>query len=182
MTPRLRPRIPLALAAIALGGASACGSSEPEDAPAACLTPSATYVRALAAAPEEVRLEAGTPISDCLVPEQTGGQLATVGEQMIAAATALNEEARQDPAGAAAVRLGYLVGAVERGREGIHADLVRRLNAAARYSPEGLLPAEFERSFGEGYAAGLGPDSLGRATKRRTDGVRAVGWRDHQGG
>ena len=31
----------------------------------------------------------------------------------------------------------------------------RRLNTAARFSPDGLLPPEFERTFGEGYAAGL---------------------------
>ena len=47
----------------------------------------AEYRTALAAAPGEVTLEDDTLISDCLVPEQTGGDLATVGKQMIAAAT-----------------------------------------------------------------------------------------------
>ncbi len=74
---------------------------------------------------------------------------------MIAAATDLNAAAQEDPTGPEALQLGRLVGAVERGSEGIHADLVRRLNSAARFSPEGLLPAEFERTFGDGYAAGL---------------------------
>ena len=44
---------------------------------------------------------------------------------MIAAATTLNAQAREEPTSLAAVQLGYLVGAVEKGSEGIHADLVR---------------------------------------------------------
>ena len=74
---------------------------------------------------------------------------------MIAAATELNAAAQEDPGGPEALQLGYLIGAVERGSEGIHADLGRRLDTAARYSQNGLLPAEFERTFGQGYAAGL---------------------------
>jgi hypothetical protein len=145
----------IALIALALL-LSACGSGEDDaETPVACKVSAAEYRSALAAAPGEVGLSDDTLISECLVPEQTGGDLATVGKEMIATATALNEEARQDPTGAAAVQLGYLIGAIERGAEGIHADLVRRVNSAARYSPEGLLPAEFERTFGTGYAAGL---------------------------
>jgi hypothetical protein len=140
-------------AAVALAG---CGSSDDDDqAPSACKVGAAEYRTALAAAPGEVTLGDDTLISDCLVPEQSGGDLAAVGKQMIAAATLLNEEARQDPAGEGSVQLGYLVGAIERGGEGIHADLIRRVNSAARFSPEGILPAEFERTFGTGYAAGL---------------------------
>jgi len=116
---------------------------------------SRAYLDALRAAPGEVRLEDSTAISDCLVPDQEGGELAAIGEQMIAAATLLNESAHRDPSGPEAIRLGYLIGAVERGADDIHADLVRRINAAARFSPQGLLPAAFERTFGEGYAAGL---------------------------
>jgi hypothetical protein len=39
---------------------------------------------------------------------------------------------------------------------GIHEDLVIRLDTAARYTGRqgGAFPAAFERSFGEGYAAG----------------------------
>ena len=140
-------------AAVAVAG---CGG-EDEPTPSACLTEAAAYRDALVTAPDEVTLEDGTAISECLVPEQEGGELARVGEAMIATATDLNADAREDPTGEATVQLGYLVGAVERGSEGIHADLIRRLNAAARFSPEGanLLPAEFERTFGTGYAAGL---------------------------
>jgi hypothetical protein len=141
-----------AATALALG---ACGSDDDPDLPAACLGEASTYTQALRAAPQEVRLDGETPISECLTPDQDGGQLATVGRQMVVAATTLNGEARRDPSGPEAIQLGYLVGAIERGAEGIHADLVRRVNSAARFGPDGLLPAEFERTFGQGYAAGL---------------------------
>jgi hypothetical protein len=135
---------------------AACSSQEDEEAPSACLIQAQGYLAALRTAPGEVRLEGETPISECLTPEQEGGQLAGIGQTMIEAATELNGAARADPSGAATVQLGYLVGAVGRGADSIHADLVRRLNAAARFSPggNGVLPAEFERTFGQGYAAG----------------------------
>lgn len=149
------------LIAIATAGAcvaalaAGCGS-DPEETPSACLSGSEDYVRILVRAPDGVAFDDGTTISECLVPEQSGGELATVGEEMIAAATTLNAQAREEPTSLAAVQLGYLVGAVEKGSEGIHADLVRRLNAAARFSEDGgLLPAAFERTFGQGYSAGL---------------------------
>jgi hypothetical protein len=122
---------------------------------APCLATSQGYLRALERAPRAVRLAGSTPISDCLVPEQSGGQLATVGKEMIVAATKLNADARRDPTGPAAVQLGYLLGAVSKGADAIHTDLVRRLNSAARFSQTGASqPAGFERDFGRGYAAG----------------------------
>lgn len=154
MPRRLAAPTALALACLALLGAG-CSKDEDEAAPSACVGGTDAYLAALETAPGEVRLDGDVPISDCLTPEQEGGQLATIGSQMVAAATTLNKAVQQNPTGPEAVQLGYLVGAVERGAEGIHADLVRRLNAAARYSPEGLLPAEFEGTFGEGYNAGL---------------------------
>jgi hypothetical protein len=142
----------LAAGALVLG---ACGSDDDSDVAAACLGDAAAYTEALRSAPREVRLDEETSISECLIANQEGGQLATIGRRMVVVATRLNTDARQDPTGAEALQLGYLVGAVERGSEGIHADLVRRLNSAARFGPDGLLPAEFERTFGQGYAAGL---------------------------
>ena len=147
--------VALIAALIAIPALAGCSSGEDEDAPAACLAGADAYLTALRDAPGDVKLEGETPISDCLTPDQEGGQLASIGQEMIAAATDLNAAAQKDPGGRAALELGYLVGAVERGSEGIHADLGRRLDTAARYSPEGLLPAEFERTFGPGYAAGL---------------------------
>lgn len=148
--------ITLAACALACALAAGCSSSDEDElAPSACLAGSGAYLQALESAPGEVLLEGEDPISDCLTPEQEGGQLASIGQEMIAAATELNAAAQENPTGPEALRLGYLVGAVERGAEGIHADLVRRLNTAARFSPDGLLPPEFERTFGQGYAAGL---------------------------
>ena len=74
---------------------------------------------------------------------------------MIVAATKLNGEARRDPGGPAAVELGYLIGAVSKGADPIHTDLVRRLNASAHFNEAaGALPASLERAFGRGYEAG----------------------------
>ncbi len=144
----------LALAALALA-LPGCRDEEPET-PVACLGSASDYLQALRAAPQPVLLAGDTPISDCLVAGQEGGELSGAGESIVTAATKLNEAARLDPAGPEAVRLGYLVGAVQQGASdtgGIHADLVRRVDNAARFSPEGLLPAEFERAYGTGYAA-----------------------------
>jgi hypothetical protein len=74
---------------------------------------------------------------------------------MIVAATKLNVESRHDPQGRAPVELGYLLGAVSKGADPIHTDLVRRLNSAAHFTETGgTPPAGFERAFGRGYAAG----------------------------
>jgi hypothetical protein len=138
-------------AVLAIAG---CGAKKNDLAPAACLATNQGYLRALEQAPGEVRLAGATPISACLVPNQDGGQLANVGEPMIIAATKLNLEARHgsEPA---ALQLGYLIGAVAKGADAIHTDLVRRLNSAARFSSTGgAQPASFERAFGRGYAAG----------------------------
>jgi hypothetical protein len=145
------------IAALALGALVGCGEENVET-PTACLANSSAYLDALRTAPEPVLLEGSTPISDCVPADQDPAELGQAGEQMIAAATKLNAEARRDPAGEATVRLGYLIGAVQQGAAeggGIHADLLRRLDAAARFSEGGKqLPASFERAFGEGYAAG----------------------------
>ena len=146
------------VAAIALG-AAACGDGE-DETPVACLDGKGAYLGALGNAPGDVRLSNEVPISECLAENQPGGELATVGTTMVAVATQLNGEARGEPGGSATVQLGYLLGAAERGAEGtagIHADLLRRLDAAARYSPRGSAPpsAPFQRAYGRGYEAGL---------------------------
>jgi hypothetical protein len=143
----------LALATVALAAVVAGCSSDEESTPEACLVSGDAYLEALQAAPGGVDLD-GTPISQCLIPSQEGGELARVGEEMIVAATALNAQARQKPEGPAAVQLGYLIGAATEGADPIHADLVRRLNAAANFSPDEVQSAAFQRGFGRGFAAG----------------------------
>jgi hypothetical protein len=141
----------LALATPSCGGANG-------ETPVACLDGPGAYVGALGDAPKEVRLSGEVPISDCLVGDQAGGELATVGISMVSAATQLNGEARAEPGGAASLQLGYLLGAAERGAAdtgGIHTELIRRLRAAALYSPGGQpLPPKFLRVYREGLDAG----------------------------
>jgi hypothetical protein len=132
-----------------------CGAKKQDLAPAACLTTNEGYLRALERAPAPVRLPGSVPISSCLVPEQQPGQLADIGHALLIAATKLNVESRRDPGGPASVQLGYLLGAIAKGADPIHTDLVRRLNAAAQFTQGGSsLPASFQRVFGRGYQAG----------------------------
>jgi hypothetical protein len=150
---------PLGIALIFIAFALAAGCGDQDDStPVACLEGAQTYERALAAAPDEVLLRGETPISECLARNQTGGDLARVGEAMVEAATDLNAEARDEPGGEANLQLGYLLGAAARGAEeseGIHSDLVRRLTVAARYAPgRQPLPPAFFRAYRSGYAAG----------------------------
>lgn len=141
------------LALVAVG----CGSEE-DSTPVACLEGPVAYERALVAAPGEVLLAGETPISECFTRNQSSGDLTQIGEATIEAATDLNAAARAEPDGDAALQLGYLLGAVERGAEeseGIHADLVRRLTVAARYAPgKEPLSEEFLSTYREGFDAG----------------------------
>lgn len=155
----MRRRLALVLALLSLLAlaAAGCGNSQDTSTPVACLEGTGTYMKALTAAPGEATLDGATRISDCLARNQEGGDLATVGEAMVEAATKLNAEAREEPGGPANVRLGYLLGAAERGAEhteGIHSDLLRRLTVAARFSPHPPLPTTFQQTYREGFEAG----------------------------
>jgi hypothetical protein len=163
---RMRPRLTfarlalarlLALASLLALAVAGCGR-DGDSTPVACLEGAPAYVDALAAAPGAVRLSDGTPISECLAENQDGGDLAAVGEALVETATGLNAEARAAQGGDAALRLGYLLGAAQRGAdrsEGIHADLVRRLTVAARYAPgREPLPPAFLAAYRRGFDAG----------------------------
>jgi hypothetical protein len=144
------------LACLGLAGIG-CGSQD-DSTPVACLEGAPEYEKALRDAPGEALLNGETSISDCLASNQRSGDLARVGEAMIEAATSLNAQAREEGGGDAAVRLGYLIGAAERGAEtseGIHSDLVRRLTVAARYAPDRQpLSQRFLSAYREGFDAG----------------------------
>jgi hypothetical protein len=151
-------RFPICMALLAAIALSGCGRTD-DSTPRACLSGSGAYLRALEGAPGAVTLAGGVPISDCLAKNQQAGDLASVGGAMLRAATELNSEARAEPGGAANLRLGYLIGAAQNGAEGtggIHAELMRRLVAAATYSPgRQVLGKEFERAYRQGFDAGL---------------------------
>lgn len=157
----MRAPIAIALALLLAVLAGGCGKQD-DSTPVACKEGSKAYLEALAAAPGAVELNGTTPIGECLAENQEGGDLATVGTAMVAAATELNAEARARPGSDAALRLGYLIGAAQRGAdrtEGIHADLIRRLTVAARYAPgrEPLSPAflaGYQRGYDVGHAGG----------------------------
>lgn len=153
----LRGSAAVGAVAAMLALASGCGGSGgPEPAPAACLTTSSTYLKALDRAPGRVTVPPNVRISECVVPGQSGGELANVGSELIVAATRLASTVSEGGAVGeqAALRLGYLVGAVRRGAEGtggIHSDLVRRLEATARLTSESADAA----AYAEGLRAGL---------------------------
>ncbi|MFI5027517.1 MAG: hypothetical protein ACHQCF_00870 [Solirubrobacterales bacterium] len=150
---------PALLCALALTAAvAACGQRGEGSTPVACLSGEKAYLKALEDAPAGVELNGGIRISECLVENQTAGDLASVGEAMVAATTKLNAEARAEPGGDANLQLGYLLGAGQRaaeGNEGIDAELIRRLTASASYSPDNRpLPRKFTRTYREGFDAG----------------------------
>ncbi len=153
----MRPPFSAAWLAAGLALLAGCGSTD-EGTPIACREGSKVYLAALADAPGAVKLQSGTPISGCLVENQSGGDLATVGTTMVAVTTRFNAEARKHPGSDANVQLGYLLGAAQRGADrtdGIHAELIRRLSAAARYSPDNRpLPATFLDAYQRGFDAG----------------------------
>lgn len=155
--PALRLAAGLALLACLAIAAAGCGS-QGNSTPVACLEGAAAYEKALRDAPGEVLLQGETPISDCLASNQQAGDLAQVGEAMVDAATSLNAQAREEDGGEAAVQLGYLIGAAQRGAEsseGIHSDLVRRLTVSARYAPDKQpLSPQFLSAYREGFDAG----------------------------
>jgi len=143
-------------AAALLGG---CGGAAQQDTtPAACLRGPAAFAEALRAAPGDVQLKGGVTISGCLVRNQSPGDLADVGASLVKVSTDLNARARHDPGGPPTVQLGFLVGAVARAASktaGIHAELLRRIQAAALYGPAGKPPPPpFDQTYEKGYAAG----------------------------
>jgi hypothetical protein len=154
----VRRSAPLALLiSLAIAG---CGSADQDKTPVGCLSGGAKfYYSALQNGRVNDPTFSGYPlVSDCLAKNQSGGELANVGGTLVQVATQLNAKARANPAGPAAVQLGFLVGAASRGAAktgGIHTVLLERLTAAARYSPGGqpLAPA-FKHEYEKGYAAG----------------------------
>jgi hypothetical protein len=135
------------LAALALAG---CGGHGPEKLPAACASGPAAVLKALAAAPGAVRV-GGVSLSHCFNRTASASDVQTVGGTLLAVAEQLSNRAEAHPEGAAALRLGYLIGAAQRGasRNGVAAELVRRLE-----QEEGSLPSR-SAAFRSGMRAGL---------------------------
>ncbi len=95
----------------------------------------------------------GSRLSVCVQRARDAGDLEQVGSVYIAAAEALAQQLpRSEPA---ALRLGYLIGAAERGgarSEGVAAELVRRLEQVPGV---GGAPPSRASAFQRGRSAGL---------------------------
>ena len=143
------------VAAIGLLALTACGSSDPEPLPQACLAEPAAIVRALEQAPAPVTLADATRLSRC-VSLAREGELESLGVSLTQVADDLRSRAGEDPA--EALRLGYLVGAVRRGAAltpGLAAQLARRVEQSANPEIEARRPrAELARGIGLGEAGG----------------------------
>ena len=121
-------------ALLVLAGAllpSGCSEGEDEGVPVVCREGSTALSEALRAAPGRVTL-GGTPLSACIKDTIGGGELRDVGQAYVYVAARLADDAAEDPNGAAAVQLGYLMGALERGRvgaQGVGHELARRMRS-----------------------------------------------------
>ncbi|MBU3675381.1 MAG: hypothetical protein FGM34_10115 [Solirubrobacteraceae bacterium] len=147
---RLAPALLAALAALAVAG---CGNSQPEGLGAGCADREQLSA-ALEKAPGTVALEGGTSISGCVNSARSDADLMTLGYAITATADRLAEEARGGDR-AAALQLGFLVGAADRGAstsQGIQSELAYRLESSARRI-EGAGP-QARAAFEEGRRAG----------------------------
>jgi hypothetical protein len=126
------PRRSLALALCGALLLCGCGRGD-EELSAACPETPHEVLTALKSAPAPVRMD-GRGLGECLADASDVGELQQVGGAYVQAAADLSREARGDPEGPAALRLGYLVGAARHGgasTQGVHAELLRRLEQEA---------------------------------------------------
>jgi hypothetical protein len=121
-----RPGRALAVVAALAAG---CGAKH-EDLADACVGSGRTMATALEDAPAAVRLEDGTRLSECVARAVDATDLENVGATITAVGARLARAAPRDDA--AALRLGYLIGAVERGAAttaGFQAELENRMRS-----------------------------------------------------
>ncbi|MBJ7328466.1 MAG: hypothetical protein JHC95_01125 [Solirubrobacteraceae bacterium] len=131
-----------------------CGASD-EPLPAACSGGVDDYDRALRAAPEVVRLGT-TPLAECVRRSTSDAELVTIGATLTTVGEELEEHALEGSA-TAAVRLGYLIGATTRAAadtEGIHAELVHRLERSGAAVVGAGVAASAQQALQRGIAAG----------------------------
>lgn len=106
-----------------------CGPTERPDLPGACREGPARVRAALARAPGSVRV-GDTKLSECFTESAGATDIQVVSTTFLAVAQRLADRAKTRPEGSEALRLGYLIGAAQRGAahtQGIHTEMVRRL-------------------------------------------------------
>jgi len=146
-------RLVPAVAAFTLA-ATGCGDPAPTPLAGGCTAGPEAIIEALRAAPGRVALDDGTPLSRCVADGTDEGELQTVGIAFSHAAERLRETAETDPQ--AALRLGYLVGATQKGAartNGVMAELVRRIEVTTGRTSDDASPAA-RRALQEGLTAG----------------------------
>jgi predicted small lipoprotein YifL len=142
-------------AALAIGLAvllAGCGQSKPDPLPPACSNGPDEIVRALRDAPDHVALSDGTSLSDCVRQAFDDAEVQLLGYSFTPAADTLAGRATAD----AAFQLGYLLGAVRKGAgetNGVHLELVRRIEGTITFDDPGLLAAA-RRGAAEGERRG----------------------------
>lgn len=127
-----------------------CGGKTQKALPAACTTGGPEPIaKALTNAPAAVRID-GVALSACFSRKSDNADVQVMGGNFLAVAQRLHDTAAGDPAGDAAVQLGYLLGAARRGAKstGVHEELVRRLES------EGIRSPAFSRGRRAGLATG----------------------------
>jgi hypothetical protein len=125
---RDKPALAATALAIALSLAG-CSSDGDEGPPVACKEGPDAIRTALERAPQQVDLD-GEPLSACFARGADASDVQQVGAAYVTVASRLAAEARLDPDGPDALRLGYLIGAARRGAsdtQGIHDELLRRV-------------------------------------------------------
>ena len=148
-----RGRAIAALAPLVLAG---CGSGA-KPLPPGCLARPPAMLAALERAPQAVVLEDGTSLSRCTRLARTDADLQTVGFTFMRVADTLRRQAPADPD--AALRLGYLAGAVRAGAaagSGQSAQLARRVEQVAVLEQDagGAAAAALRRGVRAGQSSG----------------------------
>jgi hypothetical protein len=119
----------VALALLLLAGCT----KEPDPVPAACFDGPTAMLSALERAPGAVVLADGTRLSRCVSAARTDADMQSLGLVFVRMADTLRAQAARDPV--AALRLGYLAGAVKAGAassaSGITIQLARRVEQVA---------------------------------------------------
>jgi hypothetical protein len=144
-----------AAGAAAAAVAAGCGNDD-SPPPASCSAGARTVLAALQRAPGNVTLPGGTLLSTCVRKSLGQGEVQNLGFSYVAAA---NSEVRAlARSNAAALQLGFLVGAVRRGAQetnGLQTELVRRLEQVAGIDgPPGHRRAAYQRGLRAGQNHG----------------------------
>lgn len=141
------------LLALMLGGCA----GEPDGVPPGCLAGPQVIGPALERAPAAVTLPDATKLSTCISRSRSDGDLQTLGSALLTVADGLRARAARDD-DVAALRLGYLVGAVRRGvgaNPGLATQLGRRLEQTMRLDgPSAAARAALRSGLRAGEAGG----------------------------